>query len=562
MEQLDALLQQLAHMPWWLACVTIVLASFVSEDLAVIGAGLAAAAQMLPTPVALAAAVFGVWIGDIGLWWIGRGARAAVLERRSFSRLVDPETVERCRRGFEKNRLAWILLTRVLPGTRTPTYVLAGALGIPLRWFAFATLAAVALWTPLLFFAAVWLGDDAMALAERAGAAAWITLPLLWIAFWIATRVVLPLFRWKGRRLLLGRIRRVVHWEFWPAWCVYPPVVVAILLLALRHRSLRCVTAANPAMPASGFVGESKSAILRGLAPAGDAIARHCALPCSRSVEERLESLRAFLRDNQLDFPVVLKPDAGQRGAGVSIVRDESAARAYLERIQVDCLAQEYVEGEEFGVFYVREPGASQGRIFSITKKQFPHVTGDGASTFETLVLADPRAVCMAQHYLRTASVAKDSIPANGERVRLAEIGNHCRGTIFLDGRELLTPELASAIDRIARSYDGFHFGRFDLRAPSEEHFRRGVGIRVLELNGATSEATHIYDRKHGILHAWRTLCAQWRILFAIGKANAKAGAKTTGPLELWRAWRAYGRDSASHPVHTNAAANHTPPHP
>ncbi len=555
MDSLDALLQQIAQMPPWLACVTIVIASFLSEDLAVIGAGLAATAGMLATPIALTAAIVGVWLGDLGLWWIGRGAKAAVLDRRAFHRLIDPTTIDACRRGFAKNRLLWILATRVLPGTRTPTYVLAGALSVPFRWFASVTLLAVAAWTPLLFFAAFWLGDDALDLAHRIGTSAWIALPLLWLAFWIATRLVLPLFRWKGRRMLLGRWRRLVHWEFWPAWCVYPPILVVVLLLALRHRSLRCATAVNPAMPAGGFVGESKSAILRGLASAGDAIAKHELLRASDSLETRMLLLAEFLREHRLDYPIVLKPDAGQRGAGVSIVRDERAARDYLQRIAVDCIAQEHVAGEEFGVFYVREPGATVGRIFSITQKEFPAVIGDGVSTFEELVLRDPRAVCMAQHYVRTASVDADSVPARGERIQLAEIGNHCRGTIFLDGRHLLTPALTAEIDRIAKSYDGFHFGRFDVRAKDITSFQAGVGIRVLELNGATSEATHIYDRKHGIVHAWRTLAEQWRILYAIGKHNADRGAPVTSAVELWRAWREYGRAATTHPTHKNAAA-------
>ena len=553
MDSLDALLQQIAQMPPWLACVTIVIASFISEDLAVIGAGLAATAGMLSTPLALTAAILGVWLGDLGLWWIGRGAKAAVLDRRAFHRLVDPTTIDACRRGFAKNRLLWIVATRVLPGTRTPTYVLAGALDVPFRWFASVTLLAVAAWTPLLFFAAFWLGDDALELAHRVGASAWIALPALWLAFWITTRLVLPLFRWKGRRMLVGRWRRLVHWEFWPAWCVYPPILVVVLLLALRHRSLRCATAVNPAMPAGGFVGESKSAILCGLAKAGDAIAKHTLLRADQSVDERARSLDAFLRAHGLDYPVVLKPDAGQRGAGVSIVRDERAAREYLQRIDVDCIAQEFIAGDEFGVFYVREPGATAGRIFSITQKEFPAVTGDGVSTFEELVLRDPRAVCMAQHYVRSASIDSDTVPALGQRIQLAEIGNHCRGTIFLDGRHLLTPALTAEIDRIAQSYDGFHFGRFDVRAKDVASFQAGVGIRVLELNGATSEATHIYDRKHGIVHAWRTLAEQWRILYAIGKHNADRGAPVTSAWELWRAWRAYGRAATKHPTHKNA---------
>lgn len=176
MEQLEGFLDSIAHMPTWLACASILLMSLLSEDVAVIGAGLAAASHTLPQPIALATSVASVWLGDIALWWIGHSARTSRLSQLARSRLVDPATVERCRRELHERKLAWILITRVLPGSRSPTYVLAGALGIPLRWFATVTLLAVAAWTPLLFFAAAWLGPDAIELASRLGTVAWCAL--------------------------------------------------------------------------------------------------------------------------------------------------------------------------------------------------------------------------------------------------------------------------------------------------------------------------------------------------------------------------------------------------
>ncbi len=50
-------------------------------------------------------------------------------------------------------------------------------------------------------------------------------------------------------------------------------------------------------------------------------------------------------------------------------------------------------------------------------------------------ILADDRAVCMARYYLEANLERLDEIPAAAERVQLVEIGNHCRGTVFLDGR-------------------------------------------------------------------------------------------------------------------------------
>ena len=85
-------------------------------------------------------------------------------------------------------------------------------------------------------------------------------------------------------------------------------------------------------------------------------------------------------------------------------------------------------------------------------------------------------------------------MPAAGEAVRLARAGNHCQGTEFRDGRHLHTPALEAAVDAIARRIDGFYFGRFDVRYASPEALARGEGFAIVELNGVTSEATHVYD--------------------------------------------------------------------
>lgn len=170
-----------------------------------------------------------------------------------------------------------------------------------------------------------------------------------------------------------------------------------------------------------------------------------------------------------LRFPVVLKPDAGQRGSGVAIIRSPEQFCDYLTRSSFPAILQEYVPGEEYGVFYYRYPGSAKGQIFSVTEKRMPVLVGDGRSTLKELILADERAVCMSGFYLRKHSDRTHDVPAAGERVQLVEIGTHSRGAIFLDGGETITPALEELVDQIAKTFDGFFFGRFDIRVPSRE---------------------------------------------------------------------------------------------
>src|SRR6185369_4333124 len=148
--------------------------------------------------------------------------------------------------------------------------VLRAPLGKFVGWFALAC----ALWTPLLVGAAAFAGEQARGWLAGWGTAA-PALVLGGLTAWLLARLGVALATWRGRRLLLGRWRRLTRWEFWPRWAVYPPVVLRIVWLGVRHRCLTLFTAVNPGIGAGGgLVGESKSEILRGLAGADGAVAR------------------------------------------------------------------------------------------------------------------------------------------------------------------------------------------------------------------------------------------------------------------------------------------------
>jgi hypothetical protein len=66
---------------------------------------------------------------------------------------------------------------------------------------------------------------------------------------------------------------------------------------------------------------------------------------------------------------------------------------------------------------------------------------------------------------------------------------------------------------------------------------RAGRNLKVIELNGVTSEATSIYDPRNSVLAAWRVLFAQWRIAFEIGAQNRKRGARPAGVWRLFLDW-------------------------
>ncbi|HVS20113.1 MAG TPA: VTT domain-containing protein [Planctomycetota bacterium] len=548
MEFLDSLFDAVLGLPTWAVWLSIVLATFVSEDLTCVAAGLLAARGDLPAAQAIGAAGLGIFLGDLGLYWAGHALGRPALRRAPIAWLVHDEDVLHSARWFERRGPVVILLGRFVPGTRLPTYFASGLLGIGFWRFAAYALLAVLVWAPLLGGAALVLGRGILPWIEHYESWALVLLIGAALGLWLLVKLVLPVFTWRGRRMIVSRWQRLTQWEFWPPWLFYPPVVVYVFWLALRHRSLSLLTAVNPGLPAGGFVGESKAHIMDELDGREGDVAATCLLSGAATLEERLARLAAFVEERGLDWPLVLKPDAGQRGSGVAVVRDIGAARAYLERARVDCVAQEHCPGREYGVFYYRRPSEVRGRVFSITTKLFPRVVGDGARTLEQLILSDPRAVSLARLYLEQNVGRLAHVPAAGQEVQLVEIGNHCRGAIFLDGSHLCTHELEARIERVSRRFEGFYFGRYDVVVPSEEHLRRGEGLKVIELNGATSEATHIYDPRYGVLSAWRTLFRQWRILFEIAAENRARGAQLVHWTELLRMLSHYRAAARNHP--------------
>lgn len=529
-------------------------ATLVSEDLTCIWAGVLVAEGRISFALGALACLLGIFLGDLLLFLAGRFIGRPALARAPLKWFLRESDVERGSQWFRRRGLIAIAVSRFMPGTRLPTYFAAGLLDTSLLKFSLYFLIAAAIWTPLLVAGSMLVGGEVIESALITQQSLLLRAALVAFVVFVGVRLLLQALTFRGRRLLVGRWNRLRHWEFWPPWIFYPPVIVYILYLGLKHGGLTVFTCANPAIEESGFVGESKSAILRGLSRQPNSelwLPATCVLKHTRSEQARLAHAEQFMTARSLTYPVVLKPDAGERGAGVSVVRSREQLIDYLRKSSdQDVIIQQHVPGLEFGVFYYRLPNQPVGQIFSITRKLFPAVTGDGWTTIENLILQDKRAVSMARTYFAAAGERLWDIPAAGETVQLIEIGTHCRGSIFLDGMEIKTGALERSIDVIARGFEGFYFGRFDIRTPSLEDFQAGRNFKIVELNGVTSEATSIYDPRYSLFAAYQTLFAQWRLAFAIGAQNRALGFKPARLRKLialvLKKWRPDGERSGA----------------
>ena len=325
----------------------------------------------------------------------------------------------------------------------------------------------------------------------------------------------------RAYQIARSKWRRMLRWEFWPMWLFYTPIVIWIIGLTLRYRKLTFLSV-NPGFPMSGLIGEQKAESLKHLQSMPE-LARFEYVPEQK--QDRISMVHQLMREHGYEFPVVLKPDAGQRGSNVAVIRSNQALARYLQDVSEPLLLQEYVGGSEFGLFYVRDPNHDYGRLFSITEKTFPVVVGDGHQALEQLLMTNPRTHYMAQFLLNLHAHQLNRVLAPNEKLQVVEIGSHCRGSVFLDANHLITPELEQAVHQISSRIPGFYFGRFDVRVPSQQQLQAGSNLKVLEVNGVTSESTNIYDPKHSLIDAYRIMFKQWHLAFSIGASNIKNGA-------------------------------------
>lgn len=330
------------------------------------------------------------------------------------------------------------------------------------------------------------------------------------------------------------RFDTLSFFEFWPGWLFYIPLKIYGVWLTIRYGGLTLPTIANPLFEVGGYVGESKTQLMDQIpASLAPIVAQYTTVKRTGEDDNTLEAdmaaAKAAMTAKGIVYPIVAKPDIGCRGMGVWRIFNDDDLRAYLrlypagESMMLQTL---HDFPHEVGLFYIRHPDWDKGFIFSLTEKHFASVTGDGVTALKDLILNHPRAGKIAHIYLERHKDKLDYVVPAGEKYRIAFAGSHSRGTIFKNGADLITPTMNETWDRISKQIPEFYFGRFDVRYNTIEDVKKGENCKIVEVNGASAEATHIWDSDTTLLEAYKVLFKQYNHLFAIGSKNKKRGFK------------------------------------
>lgn len=238
-----------------------------------------------------------------------------------------------------------------------------------------------------------------------------------------------------------------------------------------------------------------------------------------------LEEILKIIKKSNIKYPFIAKPDIGLRGSAVKKIHNSAELQSYNNKANFDYLVQDLIPFEkEVGIFYVRYPNAKKGRITGIVSKEFLVVAGDGVSTTEELIKQNPRYELQLKVLKQEYGKKLLEILPKGEKLNLVPYGNHARGAKFIDGSQWISPELTETINEMCLKIPGFYFGRLDVMYNNWEELERGENFLVVELNGAASEPTHIYDPTHSLFFAWGELVKHITYMYEISVMNHKKG--------------------------------------
>lgn len=312
---------------------------------------------------------------------------------------------------------------------------------------------------------------------------------------------------------LKSKWQKWTNWQYWPAWFFYIYPALYYLLLAIKARSLFFYTGVNPAWHNAGMKGDSKWNIYRQLCK------QH--LPKTSLVKKG----QSIDQDFDLSFPLVAKPDVGQRGKGIKLINQKEELIDYLQNVKGNTILQEYSTfKEEWGIFYVRYPGQAIGRISSLMQRDFWKVRGDGRDSLWQLAAGSPEWP-MQYHRLKHMELRwKQQIPKAGEIITLEPIGNHNRGTAFLDKRTLISDRLVNRIEQLTEKIPHFYFGRLDIKINSLQDFLEGGPAHIIEINGFGAEPAHIYETRYKLCQAYRDVLYHIKLGYLIAMENKAVG--------------------------------------
>lgn len=319
-------------------------------------------------------------------------------------------------------------------------------------------------------------------------------------------------------------------------WAIYFPCIFYYFWISLKSRSFGFFKAVNPAIPHGGMTLENKNFVNQ-LIPQ-----KFRAKSFFLHKKADTKDVLNIIAQNNLNFPVILKPNSGCRGRNVELIKSQNQLGNYLQNFDSeDLLLEEYIDfPNEIGVFYIRFPNEKTGFISGIVEKTGVEVFGDGKQNLGELVKHNFRYHNFYPNIFLNNDLDGNYIPKPDEKILLSSIGNHARGATFFDSSHKISKRLEEVFNDVRSHIEGFYYGRFDVKFNSWEELENGENFKIIELNGAASEPTFIYDPKRSYFSAVKEIIKHWDYMYQIAKINKEKGHHFTKIDECWTLFKEF----------------------
>ncbi|MBL7814775.1 MAG: hypothetical protein JNL70_07190 [Saprospiraceae bacterium] len=339
----------------------------------------------------------------------------------------------------------------------------------------------------------------------------------------------LPVSQFKQNGLKTGAIRlflnqkpwyiRLTNKEYWNAYVFFIPLAFYMTYLAVKARSVFFFSAANPHIPTGGLIGENKAELSQLIPP--QYRPKTIVLEQNVSLDNIYEKMKAA----NLNFPAIIKPTVGCRGIMVAKVDSIGQILTHLERYETDFLLEEFIDDPiEGAILYWKNPETGESGIQSVTVKEFLSVKGDGVSTIKELLMMNPRGVLQVERLTKEKPRLMQSVPQLNEKVTVEPIGNHCRGTKFLNFNDLINPKMVEAYDKIQADLTDCYVFRLDVKAPSIADLQAGKNIKILEINGVGADPAHIFAPDTPLFEMFYAYIRLWKKVYEVATALHRQG--------------------------------------
>lgn len=316
----------------------------------------------------------------------------------------------------------------------------------------------------------------------------------------------------------LNFYRKILNWEQWPFKVLYAPLTPVWCYYIIRSRAIWFFTPSNPKLTFGGLEGEPKKE-MHDLLPA-----QYCPVYFNVKPGESLDKILQNIRQNNLQFPLIAKPEIGGQGILVRKLENEEQLQFYHENVPVEYFIQEFLNYPlEVSLFYYRYPWEKRGKITGFLQKVPLRVYGDGIHTLKEMILKNSKSKKHLESLQARHGANFHTVLAKGELYKLSDAGNHNRGAQFIDLKKEIDESLLNILDSISHSINDFFYGRYDIMCDSIEELKSGK-FKILEYNGCGAEPNHFYDTGYTLRRAYLEIMMHWKKLFTISRYNHLQG--------------------------------------